>query len=82
MLMAALKSRFTNTIHLLPLTEFIYAKILRARALCATKESPASRRACIFSRLSILFFVVVVTCSSSLSGRREGDYFHFPGAWQ
>lgn len=79
MLRAALKSRFTKTIGLLPLDEApVQARILRTHGLCATRVSSSSRWANTFSRLSALYFLFAsVTCSASLDGQRDDVVFFF-----
>jgi len=52
---AALKSRFTNSLRALPLPELTDATSPRTRALWANTVSSSSRRASIFSRLPHLF---------------------------
>jgi len=75
-LMAALKSRITDSMRFLPLFRKTNPSSPRAPALFATAVSSSSRRATTFSHLSLRFFfsLIFVACSFSFDGRREEDF--------
>jgi len=62
----------------LPQVELIYARIARTRAHFAAAASLLSSRASPLSRLSLPYYFVVVTHSSSLDGWQEEDFRLFP----
>jgi hypothetical protein len=78
-LMAALKSRFTNSMRFLLLMEFTFARIVRTRALGVTTVPSSSHQENTFSPLFSLFFLFV-TCSSSPHRGREEDCGVFSGS--
>jgi len=81
-LMAALKSRFTNSMRFLLPPSLVLTSVNhpRSRGVSATPVSSSpSRRANTFTGLSPYF--VFATCSFPLDGRRKGEFFvSFPGA--
>jgi len=76
-LVAALKSRFTNSMRFLPLVEFSNARIPRTRGLNATIFSLPHRLVNIISRPLPHFVFFFVTCSSSRNGRQYKDFSSF-----
>lgn len=75
-----LTCRFTNCMRLLHLMELTIARIPRTSALCATTALSSSGRANTFSCLSLIVIFFLVTCLSSLDGRRDEDFFVFSAA--
>ena len=77
-LMAALKSRFTNSMRFLLPPSLVLTSVNhpRSRGVSATPVSSSpSRRANTFTGLSPYF--VFATCSFPLDGRRKGEFFRF-----